>query len=212
MQNNSNIVASVHKSREILVELFKTQGYDTSDYENTTLTETNVKYNNEQLDMLFDKPSQESSSITKTYVNYYLGKSLRPPYIQEIVDELFSMEEVLTKDDTLVIIIKEDPHDTITNFIKQMWEKDGYFVILHNIKRLQFNILSHTLVPPHRLMKENEVDELKRKFNLKSLRDLPDISRFDPVVKAIGLRPGQVCEIIRPSKTSIHGYYYRVCV
>ena len=47
---------------------------------------------------------------------------------------------------------------------------------------------------------------------MKTTADLPDISRFDPVSLAIGMRPGQVCEIIRPSKTSIKGTYYRVCV
>ena len=40
----------------------------------------------------------------------------------------------------------------------------------------------------------------------------PIISRFDPVAQSIGIRPGQVCEIIRPSKTAIIAPYYRVCV
>ena len=40
----------------------------------------------------------------------------------------------------------------------------------------------------------------------------PDISRFDPVAQAIGIRPGQVCEIIRPSKTAISAPYYRICM
>ena len=39
----------------------------------------------------------------------------------------------------------------------------------------------------------------------------PDISRSDPVAKAIGIRPGEVCEIIRPSKTAISAPYYRIC-
>ena len=39
----------------------------------------------------------------------------------------------------------------------------------------------------------------------------PDISRFDPVAQVIGIRPGQVCEILRPSKTAITAPYYRIC-
>ena len=85
-------------------------------------------------------------------------------------------------------------------------------MIILNIKRLQFNILEHSLVPPHRLLKETEVTEVKKKHNLKSLSEFPDISRFDPVALAIGMRPGEICEIIRPSKTAITGVYYRVCV
>jgi DNA-directed RNA polymerase subunit H (RpoH/RPB5) len=42
--------------------------------------------------------------------------------------------------------------------------------------------------------------------------NFPDISRFDPVARAIGIRPGDVCHIIRPSKTAIEADYYRICI
>ena len=50
------------------------------------------------------------------------------------------------------------------------------------------------------------------KYNITDDAQFPDISRFDPVAKIIGIRPGQVCEIIRPSKTAIDGKYYRICI
>ena len=40
---------------------------------------------------------------------------------------------------------------------------------------------------------------------------MPQISRYDPVAQAIGLRPGQICKITRPSKTAITSNYYRIC-
>ena len=49
-------------------------------------------------------------------------------------------------------------------------------------------------------------------FNPRHKTLFPDISRFDPVARVIGLRPGQVCHIIRPSKTAIEANYYRVCI
>ena len=42
--------------------------------------------------------------------------------------------------------------------------------------------------------------------------ELPEISRFDPVSLAIGLKPGDICKILRESKTAINGVYYRYCV
>ena len=39
----------------------------------------------------------------------------------------------------------------------------------------------------------------------------PAISRFDPVATTIGLKPEQLCEITRPSKTAITSKYYRLC-
>ena len=51
-----------------------------------------------------------------------------------------------------------------------------------------------------------------KKYNITDKVQFPDISRFDPVARAIGLRPGQLCHIIRPSKTSIKANYYRICI
>ena len=61
-------------------------------------------------------------------------------------------------------------------------------------------------------LSEAEQADVMRRFHITQLGEFPEISRFDPVATAIGLRPGQVCEIIRPSKTAITGLYYRVCV
>jgi DNA-directed RNA polymerase subunit H len=111
-----------------------------------------------------------------------------------------------------MIVVKEDMNETMTNLLKHIWEQDGILIIIQNIKRLQFNILEHVLVPEHRVLNNEEVDQIKLKYNIMDDSQFPDISRFDPVAQIIGIRPGQVCEIIRPSKTAINSYYYRICV
>ena len=88
----------------------------------------------------------------------------------------------------------------------------GIYIIIQNMKRLQFNILEHTLVPKHRVMLDDEVIIVKTKYNINNNTQFPDISRFDPVAQAICIRPGEICEIIRPSKTAIQAPYYRICV
>ena len=86
------------------------------------------------------------------------------------------------------------------------------FVIIINLKRLQFNILKHDLVPPHRILTSDEKIAIKNKYNINTDEEFPVLNRFDPVAQVIGIRPGQVCEIIRPSKTAIEAPYYRMCV
>jgi DNA-directed RNA polymerase subunit H (RpoH/RPB5) len=137
---------------------------------------------------------------------------IRPANIQEMIDDLFNLEEVLTKDDTLFIIIKDDMNDTIISELKQIWETDGIFIVIENIKRLQFNILNHSLVPEHTIISDAEVKEIMQRYNIVNKSDLPDISRFDPVARVIGLRPGNVCKIVRSSKTAITTNYYRICI
>jgi DNA-directed RNA polymerase subunit H (RpoH/RPB5) len=213
-QNSSSLISSVYKSRKVLLNLMKRQGYNVDDYDNFSINEVNTMKLNNQLDMLLEKVNEDpiTKIKNKIYIRYYLAKTIRPNNIHEMIDDLFNIEEVLKKNDTLFIIIKDDINETLLNELKHIWETDGIFIVMQNIKRLQFNILDHSLVPPHRLMNNDEVDEIMKKYNITDKNQFPEISRFDPVAQVIGLRPGNVCEILRPSKTAIVTKYYRICV
>jgi len=208
-----NLISSIYTSRNVLLELMNKQGYDIKDYQGFSANEINIMKNNNQLDMILEQlhPDEDNKRKNKVYIRYYLSRSLRPQNLQEMIDDLFNIEEILTKDDTLFIVVKDEVNETLTNVLKHIWEQDKIFIIIQNIKRLQFNILNHVLVPPHRVLKRQEVDIIRRKYNVMDDAQFPEISRFDPVAKAIGIRPGQVCEIIRPSKTAIEAPFYRIC-
>lgn len=213
-QNSSVIISQIYKSRNTILELMGKQGYNVDDYSNFSVSEVNSMKQNNQLDMLLEKLTEDVDSgiKNKIYIRYYLGKAIRPANLQEMIDDLFMLTETLTKKDTLFIIIKDEPNETLINELKHIWEKDGIFIVIENIKRLQFNILNHILVPPHTVLAETDVKLIMEKYNIKNKSLFPYISRFDPVARVIGLRPGQVCHIVRPSKTSIKANYYRVCI
>jgi DNA-directed RNA polymerase subunit H (RpoH/RPB5) len=61
-------------------------------------------------------------------------------------------------------------------------------------------------------MEEDEIKDFISKYSLTSVKQLPEISRFDPMALAICMRPNQICEIERNSVTALHTKYYRVCV
>jgi DNA-directed RNA polymerase subunit H (RpoH/RPB5) len=209
-QNTSSLTAAVYKSRSVLLELMKMQGYNTNDYDGFSVNEVNTMKTNNQLDMILEK--EGSDNKTKIYIRYYLAKSLRPANLQEMIDDLFNVEEVLNKNDILMIVVKDEVNETLVNTLKHIWEQDKIFIIIQNLKRLQFNVLKHILVPPHRILSDIEVLAVKTRYNIMNDNQFPDISRFDPVAQAIGIRPGQVCEIIRQSKTAISAPYYRICL
>lgn len=211
-QNSSSIISSVFKSRQVVLDLMKRQGYDTSEYDNFSVNEVNAMYQNEQLDMLLERKGEKESDTRKIYIRYYINKTLSAQNIQDMMDDLFHLEQVLTKKDTLMIITKNEMNETMMNTLKQIWAQDSIMVIIQSMKRLQFNILEHTLVPPHKVLNTEELDVVKKRYNIIENSDFPEISRFDPVAQVIGIRPNEVCEIIRPSKTAINGLYYRVCV
>ena len=213
-QNASSNISSVYKSRKTVLQLMKKQGYNVDEYDNFSVNDVNSMFQNKQLDMLLEQkePDAGEKRKKKIYIGYYLAKTLRPQNVHEMIDDLFNLEEVLIKSDTLMIITKEDMNETLINLLKHIWEQDGILIVIQNIKRLQFNILEHVLVPLHRVLNNDEMGKIKERYNIMEDVQFPEISRFDPVAQIIGIRPGQICEIIRPSKTAIQSMYYRICV
>ena len=207
--SSNNRILSIYKSRSVILQLMKKQGYTTDDYSEFSINEIDTMYANKQLDMLLTNETNNQ----KTYIKYYLdSKQIRPPNLDEIIEDLFLVESTLTKSDTLVIIIDGEPNETILARMNYIFNHDGIFVVIHNISRLQFNILEHKLVPPIRILTESETVDLMKKYNLKNATQLPEISRFDAQALAVSMRPGQVCLIERDSATVMKYEYYRVCI
>jgi len=206
---SSNRIISLYKSRNVILEILKSQGYDVSGYAEFSINEIDMMSTNDQLDMLIHRETDDSN----VYVKYVLAiKQMRKENLDELIDDLYNIENVLTKKDCLIVIVNEDPNETIINKIKYLYDNEGIFIVAHNIKRLQFNILNHSLVPNISILNKEEINELTKKFNLKNLLQLPEISRFDPQALAVCLRPGQVCKLERKSVTALKYDYYRVCV
>ena len=206
-ENRNNIV--VHKSRKVILDILDTRGYDITDYQGFSINEIYSLYTNDQLDLLLTHKTKE----TKIYIKYYnLEKTIRPNNIHEIIDDLFNVEQILSPKDDLIIIIKDEPNDTLQKLQRYIFEHDQIFVTIINIERLQYNILNHTLVPKCTILGKSEIDELKQKYNIMDTNQLPEISRFDPQALAICMRPGQVCKLERESSTALFYDYYRICV
>ena len=204
----SNRILSIYNSRNTILAFMKELGYDISNYEEFSINEIDAMNKNEQLDMLLTRETDGR----KVYIKYLIHvKQVRKENIDQLVVDLYDIEILLTKADTLVIITNDEPNDTIQQKIAYLYDRLQIFIVMHNIKRLQYNILEHILVPKATILAENQVDDLKTKFHLKSLAQLPEISRFDPQALALCLRPGQVLEIQRKSDTAMTYPYYRVC-
>lgn len=214
--NASVLISQIYQSRKNVLELMERQGFDVSGYANFSVSEINAMKQNNQLDMLLEEKvnstDEKLPGNKKVYIRYYLAKTIRPANLQEIIEDLYVLSETLKKEDMLFIIIKDHVNDTLINELKHIWERDRIFIVIESIKCLQFNILKHTLVPEHNIISEDEANNIMTRYNITDKIQFPDISRFDPVARAIGLRPGQVCHILRPSKTAIATDYYRICV
>tara|TARA_B110000305_G_scaffold224760_1_gene270636 strand:- start:568 stop:1200 length:633 start_codon:yes stop_codon:yes gene_type:complete len=203
----SLLISEIYKSRKNILDIMGSQNYNISEHTSFSINEVNSMFSNDQMDMLL-----ENNDGKKIYIRYNLGSKINESTILNFVEDLIYLSETLTKSDTLFIITKDELNEPMKNVLKQIWEKENVHIVIESILRLQYNILNHNLVPNHRIMNETEVGDLMKRYNILSLEQLPEINRFDPVAKLIGIKPKEVCEIIRPSKSAIESKYYRVCV
>jgi hypothetical protein len=133
--NSSVLISQIYQSRKIVLELMDNQGFDTSGYSNFSVSEVNAMKHSNQLDMLLETKKEiinNNSNNKKIYIRYYLAKTIRPSNIQEMIDDLFILTQTLNKNDTLYIIIKGNVNETLINEMKDIWERDGIFIIIES--------------------------------------------------------------------------------
>ena len=204
-------VNCIFNSRKIILDLLEVGGYYVEDHKHFSSNEVDAMYANSQLDMIVTHPGDGR----KTYVKYYLTnkqKQIQKPILDNIIEDLYVLENVLTKRDTLIVIIDDEPNESIMNRITYLYDKDDIFVVIHNMKRLQFNILHHELVPKMTILNTEESASFMKEYNIKSPSQIPEIGRFDPHALAMCVRPGQICRFERVSPTAMKYNYFRVCV
>ena len=209
----------VYNARKTLIDVLGSIGFNVDAHYGTSMVELSAMIESNQLDFCVESKTNGSDNVkSKTYVKFndVVGikpnKSLKAKNIEDAIDDLFCIREILKPSDRLIVVVHDFPNDTIRNYLKVLWETKHIVVNVITLKRLQFNILTHNMVPSHRVKSTTEGTDFMKKYNVQQLSELPEISRFDPVANLIGMKPDQICEIIRPSKIAIDAPYYRACV
>lgn len=75
----------------------------------------------------------------------------------------------------------------------------------------EFDIRQHVLVPKHEILSKEKAQEVLERYKI-SPHQLPFIRDSDPVVKAIGAKPGDILQITRESPTAGRAIAYRFVV
>ena len=201
----STLNAMIFKARRTLCNHLEERGYDVSSYNNFNLNDISILQSKDDLDM--EVNNEEGHTIR---VLFSLNKTLRVKNISELIEDEY--ETNLKPDDDLIFIVKDSMNQTMKDYIKNLYYSEKQFVTLFHLPVLQFNILEHNFVPKHIVLSTEQKESVYKQYNIQDDGMLPEISRFDPVAMVIGLRPGQLCRIVRTSKTAIQSDYYRICV
>ncbi len=77
--------------------------------------------------------------------------------------------------------------------------------------QIEFSISSHITVPRHRILDDDEAEEVLSRYNIEKEK-LSKIMTVDPAVKEIGADAGDVVEIMRDSETAGEFVFYRLVI
>ena len=111
----------------------------------------------------------------------------------------------------VILIALVPPSENVLKTVKNL-TKDRDIRFFH-IRELRFDITTHRMAMPHRILKDDERTEVMKKFNIGKPEDqLPWIDSHDPMIKWVGGRPGDIIEVTRHSDVAGSELYYRYCV
>jgi DNA-directed RNA polymerase subunit H (RpoH/RPB5) len=201
------MISNISNSRKTIIELLKVRGYDVSSLDNFSINEIKVMLNSKEIDFELKKGDNE------VFVKYLISSKMRNTSLKnnitDFIDSLDDSKDLSNID--LVIILKDKPNESLYKVVDDIYNEKQLYVNLFWIKNLQINILDHEYVPKHELITEGDFKQLKTQYNLNSRYQLPIIYRHDPVSKCLGIRPGEVVKITRPSVTAGEYTCYRCC-
>ena len=110
----------------------------------------------------------------------------------------------------IVIVAMSPPSENVLRVAKSHAKKR---VALFHIWQLQFDVTTHRMAMPHRILSEDERTAMFDKFKISDPENqLPWIDSQDAMIKWIGAIPGDVVEVTRHSDTAGRSFYYRYCV
>lgn len=215
----------IYKSRHNILNMLKTRGFNTKEYEN---------YTQDELILLLEKHQQGKfqNSLELSPLDIKLSDTNdRTIIVKYRLDEKFKKTELLlkhindifetyelNKDTDSVIIMninrilikpgtKDDPVQGFVNlcYLGKM------FVQIYGLENFMFDITKHQFVPKHTVLNNDEAIEVLLKYNVK-IQNLPKINREDPIVKFIGGRPNQIIKIESFNPTTGLSITYRLVV
>ena len=152
-------------------------------------------------------------------VRYLIENRTNSKKISTIVDIICSnlKESDKSKEITIILVVNEPKiTPTIKETIRNLNIKYNVYIQIFSLKSLLFDITKHELCPKHERIKKSEYNEYIDDFldlhHINTLDNLPKILESDPVAMYIGLRAGDMCKIVRPSKAAGMINVYRYCV
>lgn len=207
------------RSRKTILEILTLRGYDVTPYSkmgpedlaklcNFNLLNTNP----DALEMNVKHTTNPEKNLLVKY-SYNRVKNSLSKLVEKLLINEDEPEKVINPEKTEVIyIILEQMADNFHSTALSAWYQKKLRIQFYWMPSLINNPMNHVLQPKFAIIPQEEHEELMKKNYIHSKSQFP-IIRFhnDMVARILGLVPGDIIKITRPSYSSGTYDLYRVC-
>ena len=208
-------VNKLFKSRSVITEMLGMRGFDVEQYKNFSLNEIEVMFKATEKKTTAELGSLDMTVVNsvggKLYVKYLMASKLRTSNFKTLIDEM--LENFLQSGDEIIFILKDTVNnmDTFDSMLEGYLTVNNVFIQIFSLDNLLFNITKHDLVPRMRIISPEEKASVLERYSA-TPSQMPQILKSDPQAKFLGVRKGDMCEIIRASETAGNSVTYRMCL
>lgn len=191
---------TLFKIRKTVIEMVEDRKYIFPDSDKINFEEFSSQFDAKNLDIFVNNENKPPLYIHFHNENKSLAKSDLKNLVESIIEK-YNNHEI-----KIIILLKERGNGSI---FKELNKEEYKHVEIFMNKNMIFNITHHQLVPKHSLLSSEEEEEILEKYNT-TKNKLPKIIRTDPIVQYYGMKPDQICKIIRKSPEVGESIYYRL--
>jgi DNA-directed RNA polymerase subunit H (RpoH/RPB5) len=213
-----SIIDILLRSRNTLLDILDERGYDVTAYryiapeQILTLAEGHPR----ALDIIVPKKPDGPAPCERAVVVYQIQALIRTKLgtfardLYEIAPDALGANAVKRTDD-VIVILNEPYHDSFDKTSLNLWQTQKSRLVFFHIKQVVVHPGRHVLVPPHRKLTPEEAKDVLERFHVTTKSQLPLIKHHDIQARVLGLVPGDIVEVLRPSPTAGVLPVYRIC-
>jgi DNA-directed RNA polymerase subunit H (RpoH/RPB5) len=166
-----------------------------------------------RMDLVRETPVE--GALEKCRVEYALPrvKNRIAGFLKGLLDNEDEDQNVDPATTEVMVITMEAIGDTFHAAALNQWNTNKLRISFFDARTLVSNPLEHFLVPKHELVPQDQHKSLLERYNCKSKLNFPMIRFHEDIIgRLIGLIPGDIVKITRPSPSAGEYIVYRVCV
>lgn len=202
------LIDGLFRSRLTVLALLKRRGYNVQPFERFSVREIELMSGAEN-SLNFRAEKEDPADKTICHVIYHL-KPIFKKKLDDLLNDFNLADEELERSE-FIILLGDDVNEAHHASSMKHWVVNKKKIHFFNLYRLVNNPLDHVLQPKFEIVPVDKHPDLLKALNCNSKAQLPIIKyHSDVITRCLGLVPGDILKITRPSETVGHSIMYSV--